>query len=1579
MIERRKKLMRLLRVEKLEERAVMDAGMVIDAFEPYPLVATGDKATWAGSCNSNILPSSCTTTSPVEVPRFGMGAPDGAMSTLSVARFDSYPANTFTPKNGLLTLQNGQDEIRRYYDSSGKLQYTPPISFAQQQEIEFRTDFIRPAELLRQGDNSAQYKSTLTVNTTGQYTFYLQSDNSLYLKIGTSIANSRAWSDGKLTISMTAGTEYLVEVMYFYTGFGNSTTSIQWEGPNVSRQPFTPNGDIIWRTSAASSNSIVSHFNGQTDTLLFPGFDNPTQRGIISPTAQFSSSKRLRDDDYALRYTTNFTVPATGEYTFFLNSDNIGSIKLGNDVVVNKTGTSEATGKRTLTAGAVVNLELNYVHRTGSRSLKFEWSGPNLARQLFTTPNLVSYDYFEGQFNSVSDIASAQSKYSDARFQDPNTFALQWNGQTTVSLNNNSTAESVQKALNALSNIGGVGGSIFVSRASNSTKYSFSFGGNVWYRPSLLKVIGREGSKTTPVTKFAITKRDPGSTLSIGNLSRKFFLDIPNGNTIPIDNAPLFTPETLIQAKDGENSGGVFGLSGYLQAPAIGGRFDPVYTNYRPTNPNWLDNYNTNVNVVRSSNGFSVSFANTNAYKLNALKDSAGNDRPITLFNLAGLNFEAPAGTSASLTRNDRDDNNLEFSSVESSMLVSAPYEGGRLTLRLLRDGNNPIFRANLRSGRVDITSKIEFVSLEIGGIVIPASDSFKMTYDATAQKFSFAINNLTAESPRPEGTPKDEVNDDYRSIVQTFDTAKLGPVTLEHNLNRFDSFYSFDRIVEDIRGWGKSETITPENLPPNNRSNERSPFKIPDYAYNSYGGYYALLYTTKFTAPASGKYTFSSRSAGRQQLKINDATVFSSNSLNSEDSGTISMTAGVEYTLQYLQVNLGAFNDYNREFPLFMSFESRGTSALKFYGWGPINGWGYTRGQSFKQVFETSIDHQSNLSSDQKKRIKDAAVISENDYRVTVTGIPYLLSMYYAWTNTYRGPVSNPVRLKIPSGILSITKGVLGPISSLPIDSFEVGQTTIDSTSKYVTVYEPIKPSTGGGFRAAFFQRNTYNSDGSVNIPGNTFGVYGNQTQLPLDVAGVSISGNANLGTATAPGLIVTNGQFVKLTYPVPDVKVNGMVFTGTDVGSTKSLSVNYYPPRGDMPKTYVVQGGAVLKPGGTVIKSDMKANFGGMGSDGLRIFPANVSKPASFTFSFGVAGTFLAGTQAIMSADGLNGLKLLYDPVSNKYNFQGNGHLDFNPVVPHTPTNLDFTGSKLSISATIPNGVSNFSPNLLDGSTLNFFFGDRASVNGFVIAPRVAGSGYVTLSSGLSLTTANNILLSPSRKFALTLASDGNITLSNKLTSEILFNANTGKGGANNPNALVGSTLTMQPDGNLVLLTTTGRIIWSSSTAGNPGAELRLLDTGRIEIVSATGTVLWSQGSTDRGVPFNPLRVSISNTSETVGGTFTMRLDTANLYGGMTTTPFAGAKFPTNGFQLDFSPVAGQPSSFAYGGVILDNAGKASLTNTLTLKFATATFDGTTLSQSAAGSEANTIEAINGRLTKAEVIGRQATKSAM
>ncbi|MBD0741685.1 hypothetical protein BG418_09325 [Streptomyces sp. CBMA152] len=60
----------------------------------------------------------------------------------------------------------------------------------------------------------------------------------------------------------------------------------------------------------------------------------------------------------------------------------------------------------------------------------------------------------------------------------------------------------------------------------------------------------------------------------------------------------------------------------------------------------------------------------------------------------------------------------------------------------------------------------------------------------------------------------------------------------------------------------------------------------------------------------------------------------------------------------------------------------------------------------------------------------------------------------------------------------------------------------------------------------------------------------------------------------------------------------------------------------------------------------------------------------------------------------------------------------------------------------------------------------------------------------------------------------------------------------------------LSMQPDGNLVLTgITSGQTLWSSNTAGNPGANATVRTDGSLVVTGTSGTVLWNSGSGTTG----------------------------------------------------------------------------------------------------------------------------------
>lgn len=1460
---------RLVQLEQLEPRHLMASSYGLLVSETY----------WDGCSNNygSAIGSNCSTNSPVRITSdnaLGTGrdftvlkAPDGGRVVESANPGSPYfPANnTFYPHNGLLTFETGQTNQ----------------SFAVQQEIEvvpsnfFSTNVVQG----RTDRDTITYQTSVKVTTSGEYTFYWSADtanntgaNSTLRVANNSVTLGPRDSQQQLKVTLTAGIESPVVIVFSRAGHIDRSFGLDWSGPGVTRQRFTPTTDVNWK-------------------YVYPDYTNQrSESGFLSVGATIDARKRLNDLNYALRYTTTFTVPTTGSYSFFVTTtvpptipdsvyNDAATLKLGSDVVVNKDKTAQsATGTRTLTAGSVVTLEVNYLHRhpffPAENNLKVEWSGPGIARTEFKPTNPLKYEYFDGVFAQIADYANRTPTRVNTLY-DSKVFALSWNGQTTPLLSVGASAEDVKNALTALSNIGAAGGSVAVVRSKDGNKYTVTFGGSIFYKPTMITGAGSDRLRVSPSTTVALTKREEKSKLKVVSTRSDSWsnrttvaAELTNGNSFPISNAPLFTP-TFVQGDS---------LRGNLEISTVAGVFEPA-----------------SFNVRKSSDGLKLlgpsRFSDSFPYLLKAQTGANGIARPISFLKIGGLDFEAPASTRVGLeVEGVGDPDGFSLISKETSMLVSAVFEGGRLTLRLKGDGlnpadvsnANPIFSVSTRTGAIKVTSDFELVSFEIGGIVIPASDGFKMAYDRNADKFTFTINNLNVGSTLLTGS----VNGSDPSIlgstyVQQFDVPGINAagstyesVMLPYTQARpsFQSIAEFESTPNKITG----------SLPFDNAFQYGAGLPLQDGDRNLPLGSFGTKYKATFTVPTTGTYSFrtSNDSNGNdplrqpiQQLKINNTVVAKTDSYYTNPTvSPIDLTAGVTYSLEFtvlypsgssrsLQYNLivarevfnyRAWRNLNLGGGIGNSWIDSSAAGTKGFNTTPTEDFA----TSVRKAVFAMLDANVLLTEQQRSEIKSDTQVSFQSGKLTVTGLPFAIrvsstmdprnfkfqSDLTRWQSN-SGTVANPVKFTMRSGTLTLTKGVLSPLSNIPVDTFAIGRTTVNQSLEFQTEFEPLQPSGGSAFKLSYFPRNTYAKDGAVNVPGNSFGIFGSETQLPLDVAGVKLNGAANLGIESNPGLVITNAQFNRLSYSIPDVTVDGLVFKATSVGSAMPLSVNYYPPQGIERKSYVVQGGAVLKAGGT-IKSDMKANFGGSGSDGLRIFPANRNTPASFMFSFGVAGTFLAGTQAIQSVEGLNGLNLLYDQKAKAYNFRGNAFLDFNPTRPHTPTDLVFTGTKLAVTANIPNGVTNFPANRLDSNTLNFFFTADSSLNGFRFSPRPTS---------------------------------------------------------------------------------------------------------------------------------NPLRVTITNNNgvatDTVGGAFTMLLDGANLFGVMNSTSFTNATYPSTGYVLDFTPVAGLASGFALVGVTMDDAKKATLTKTLSLKFPVARFDGNVIAQGAVGSEVAILEAVEGKITKAEI----------
>lgn len=119
----------------------------------------------------------------------------------------------------------------------------------------------------------------------------------------------------------------------------------------------------------------------------------PKMSGLV-PHVTLDFPDRPRTDHYALRLTGSLSVPADGNYNFFLRSDDGSRLYLDGKLLINHDGLHGMDEKRArvqLKAGRVP-ISVTYFNATGGYGLDLQWSGPGVSRQTIPADRFWSRD-----------------------------------------------------------------------------------------------------------------------------------------------------------------------------------------------------------------------------------------------------------------------------------------------------------------------------------------------------------------------------------------------------------------------------------------------------------------------------------------------------------------------------------------------------------------------------------------------------------------------------------------------------------------------------------------------------------------------------------------------------------------------------------------------------------------------------------------------------------------------------------------------------------------------------------------------------------------------------------------------------------------------------------------------------------------------------------------------------------------------------------------------------------------------------------------------------------------------------------
>lgn len=377
-------------------------------------------------------------------------------------------------------------------------------------------------------------------------------------------------------------------------------------------------------------------------------------------------------------------------------------------------------------------------------------------------------------------------------------FKLSWNGQTTGFLKKTSSAQEIEDALNALPNIGGAGGSVTVSdvdaaEGPNADGYLVTFGGSIWFNPSFIKVDSSNVAISTPAKSLLLSTQDSGR-VTVNVDSTRF--SIPKGFASPLYNVESFVPTEVDYSSNyyptfNRKTIGTRVLKGLVEASGVVGQFHST----------------SSFNAIETLYGYRVVDIGSE-YHLHPVSDPSGNPRPISLFSLNGLNFSVKSGTQFILKSTNTTQTKLQFESKNDSVEATAEFEGGSLTVQIDKGNNAPAVRVDLRTGKVEVSHFINFVSAEIGGIKFTAQDGVSFGTDTTNNQFVIGLSNFT--------TTPDELSGPAASLFYENITQIFTPQGERGNFNAFIYADGNTRFIYNlgVNLPGSGHVIDPNGIP---------------------------------------------------------------------------------------------------------------------------------------------------------------------------------------------------------------------------------------------------------------------------------------------------------------------------------------------------------------------------------------------------------------------------------------------------------------------------------------------------------------------------------------------------------------------------------------------------------------------------------------------------------------------------------------------------------------------------------------------------------------------------------------------
>jgi alpha-L-fucosidase 2 len=188
-------------------------------------------------------------------------------------------------------------------------------------------------------------------------------------------------------ITGTSFTDYTTEegIRYYYvvTGSNASGTGANSSTSSFFLAPSIGSGLVGYYYSNCTNNTFFKEQNLvsiQTNATIHFNWGSAAPAGNISA------------DKFSIRWKGKLRAPDSGEFTFYLTSDDGSRLKVDNRILIEGMVFQNATtrsGVMNLLSNQSYDIQIDYFDDTGNASCHFEWEGPGIARQ--TVPTEVLY------------------------------------------------------------------------------------------------------------------------------------------------------------------------------------------------------------------------------------------------------------------------------------------------------------------------------------------------------------------------------------------------------------------------------------------------------------------------------------------------------------------------------------------------------------------------------------------------------------------------------------------------------------------------------------------------------------------------------------------------------------------------------------------------------------------------------------------------------------------------------------------------------------------------------------------------------------------------------------------------------------------------------------------------------------------------------------------------------------------------------------------------------------------------------------------------------------------------------------